>query len=523
MQARLLDSMHHRTVHQWVTAQAAQRGDAPYVIDAENGAVLSYAALASSCQQVSAYLRQAGSTPGETVAVVMPNGVGTMQLLLGAMYGGWCVNPVNLLSQVEQMRYVLTHSDCTVVAVSPSWETTVREIVAEIPRTMVIWVCDEHGLTISHTPSVPTVPPAADATGLLMYTSGTTGTPKGVMLTQLNLIANACAISTEHALSAQDRVPMVLPLYHINAFVVNMLAPLVHGGSIVMTPKFSAHQFWNLATQYACTWINLVPTIISYLLEGSAPPREALHRIRFCRSASAALPVEYLQAFEAKFGIGIVETMGLTETAAPSFSNPIGATQRKAGAVGRASGCQAKVIDAQLSDVTDGTIGEIVIQGPHMMRGYYKNPQATQDAFTPDGWLRTGDLGYRDQDGFFFVTGRIKELIIKGGENIAPREIDEALLQHPDVLEAAVVGIPDKHYGQVIRACVILREGHLADSENLRQFCNEKLGRFKTPAEFLFVKDLPRGPSGKIQRLKLLDLIPETTIHRQEGPQTQDS
>ena len=165
------------------------------------------------------------------------------------------------------------------------------------------------------------------------------------------------------------------------------------------------------------------------------------------------------------------------------------------------------MVDAALRPVSDGTTGEVVIRGPQVMRGYYKNDAATAGSFTPDGWLRSGDLGHRDADGFFFITGRIKELIIKGGENIAPREIDEVLLQHPSVLEAAAVGIPDKHYGQEILACVVLRSGHAADEDALRDFCIQHLGRYKTPKQFRFVTELPRGPSGKVQRLKLLDVI----------------
>jgi acyl-CoA synthetase (AMP-forming)/AMP-acid ligase II len=338
---------------------------------------------------------------------------------------------------------------------------------------------------------------------LLMYTSGTTGVPKGVMLTQANLAANARAISAEHALAPGDRVLAVLPLYHINAFAVTMLAPLAHGGSLAMPPRFSAGAFWQQAVDTGCTWINVVPTMISYLLEGPAPLRERTQGIRFCRSASSALPPEHLKAFEERFGIGVIETMGLTETVAPSFSNPLEASQRKIGSVGRASGGEARVVDAALQPVPDGTTGEIVIRGPHVMRGYYKNDKATAEAFTPDGWLRTGDLGHRDADGSFFVTGRIKELIIKGGENIAPREIDEALLQHPAVLEAAAVGIPDKHYGQEILACIVLRKGMPCTEAELRAFCLDKLGRYKTPGVFRFVTELPRGPSGKVQRLKL--------------------
>jgi acyl-CoA synthetase (AMP-forming)/AMP-acid ligase II len=340
-----------------------------------------------------------------------------------------------------------------------------------------------------------------------MYTSGTTGVPKGVMLTQSNLAANAHAIGVEHALAPDDCVLGVLPLYHINAFAVTMLAPLASGSSVALAPKFSAARFWAQVGRAGCTWINVVPTIISYLLEGSAPAREDIARIRFCRSASAALAPDHHRAFEAKFGIDIIETMGLTETVAPAFSNPLERDLRKVGSVGRASGCDARVVDAALREVADGITGELVISGPNVMRGYYKNEEATRASFTPDGWLRTGDLGHRDADGFFFVTGRIKELIIKGGENIAPREIDEALLAHPAVLEAAAVGVPDRHYGQEVIACVVLRGGTRCSEADLRAFCTQVLGRYKTPKTIHFVDALPRGPSGKVQRLKLLELL----------------
>lgn len=493
------------TVRDLVERQAAERPQAVYAASTESDTTVTFGELARSCRRVAALLQAHGSRPGDKVSLVMPNGLHTLQLLLGAMHGGWCVNPVNLLSQPEQMRYVLQHSDCNVVFVSPEWAARVHEALQGVGREVAVVVAEPDG-SVAAGPELDTPPPAPDALALLMYTSGTTGVPKGVMLTQANLVANAHAIGAEHALGADDRVLGVLPLYHINAFTVTMLAPLAHGGSVVVAPRFSAGQLWQQAERHGCTWLNGVPTIISYLLEGPVPPREATQRIRFCRSASAALPPEHLKAFEQKFGIGIIETMGLTETAAPSFSNPLQPELRKTGSVGRASGCEARVVDTQLQPVPDGTTGEIVIRGPHVMRGYYKNEDATRAAFAPDGWLRTGDLGHRDADGFFFVTGRIKELIIKGGENIAPREIDEALLGHPAVLDAAAVGIPDRHYGQEIMAVVVLREGQPCSEELLREFCVAQLGRYKTPKLFRFVADLPRGPSGKVQRLKLLDL-----------------
>ena len=513
-----------RSVRELIDRQAAVRPQAPYAKAVEGGLELSHGELALRCRAFAALLDGLGSRPGDHVSVVMPNGLGTLMVLLGSLYGGWCVNPVNLLSQPEQMQYVLAHADAPIVIVSPDWEARVRAMTASIGREITIVVVDPDApelpdgagpadpspaRTVSQARSVPPgPPPLPGAPGLLMYTSGTTGKPKGVMLTQANLAASAVAISAEHALTDRDCVLAVLPLYHINAFAVTMLAPLAHGGSLAMPPRFSATAFWQQAIDAGCTWINVVPTIVSYLLEGTAPARESLAGIRFCRSASAALPPEHHRAFEQKFGIGIIETMGLTETVAPSFSNPLPPEGRRIGSVGRPSGCEAMIADPSGAALPDGQTGEILLRGPQVMSGYYKNPEATQAAFHPGGWLRSGDLGHRDAEGYFFVTGRIKELIIKGGENIAPREIDEALLGHAAVLDAAAVGIPDRHYGQEIMVCVVLRPGSACTEDELRKFCTTALGTYKTPRIIRFVSELPRGPSGKVQRLKLLELLP---------------
>ncbi|MBL8343447.1 MAG: AMP-binding protein [Rubrivivax sp.] len=537
-----------RTVFDLVERAARAGPEAIYALDAEGHHALTFAALRAGCGAVQARLRALGSAPGDTVSLVMPNGLATLQWLLGAMHGGWCVNPVNLLSQPEQMRYVLAHSDCKVVCASAQWEAPVRALLPWLGRPVALEVVDPArpvevaAADASDDAAVATPadapmdapidapigapigapePPSPDSLALLMYTSGTTGQPKGVMLTQANLAASALAIGAEHGLGPGDRVLGVLPLYHINAFAVTMLAPLAHRGSVVLPPKFSAGQFWAQAIEGQCTWINVVPTMIAFLLDaaaqGGAPPRERLARIRFCRSASSALAPEHHRAFEATFGIGIVETMGLTETVAPAFSNPLDAARRKIGSVGRASGCDARIIGKDLQPLRDeqvGQTGELAIRGPQVMRGYYKNPEATAAAFTPDGWLRTGDLGHRDAEGFFFVTGRIKELIIKGGENIAPREIDEALLKHPAVLDAAAVGLPDARYGQEVAACVVLREGaargaaeEAALQRELLAHGEAELGRFKAPRLLRIVAELPRGPSGKVQRLKLVELF----------------
>jgi acyl-CoA synthetase (AMP-forming)/AMP-acid ligase II len=258
--------------------------------------------------------------------------------------------------------------------------------------------------------------------------------------------------------------------------------------------------------RHGCTWINCVPTIIAYLVNGSDPQEQGLdiRRVRFCRSASAPLPPSQHRAFEQKFGIGVIETMGLTETAAPCFTNPLNPAKRKIGSPGQAFGNEARIVDADGVTLPPGETGEILVRGPNVMKGYYKDAEETAKVLSSNGWLHTGDLGHMDEDGFVFVTGRIKELIIKGGENIAPREIDEALLRHPAILEAAAVGIPDESYGQEIMACIVIKPGARCTEDELRAFCRKELGVYKSPKIFRFVEELPKGPSGKVQRLKLV-------------------
>ena len=495
-----------RTIRHYVDRRARETPDAPYVIAPETGATLAYAQLQRDSLQLAAFLLNHGLGKGDKVALMLHNSYQTARLLIGVMYAGCMVAPLNLLAQTSQLTYVLDHSDSKLVFTNQELAPRVREALAHVKRGIEVVVIDPDAVTIFDAQAEAALPDVSeDDDALLMYTSGTTGKPKGCVLSNRSVVAGGKFTSSAHQLTAQDRVLCAMPLYHINGQIVTTVAPLVHGGSVVMPHRFSASNYWELVVKHQCTWINVVPTMISYLLEGEAPSRECTRDIRFCRSASAALSPDHLRAFEQKFGISIIETMGLTETVAPAFSNPLDPARRKVGAVGLASGCEARVIDGNMIPVADGVTGELAIRGPNVMRGYYKNENATRAAFTPDGWLRTGDLGLRDSDGFFFVTGRIKELIIKGGENIAPREIDEAILRHPGVLDAAAVGIPDKHYGQEIMVCVVPRPEFNVTEDALRDYCFEHLGRYKTPKVIRFVNELPRGPSGKVQRLKLLE------------------
>jgi long-chain acyl-CoA synthetase len=498
-----------RTIRHHVDLRARETPHATYLIAPETGATLTYAQLQREATQLAAFLHDRGVGKGDKVALMLHNSYQTAQLLIGVMYAGRMVAPLNLLAQPSQLAYVLDHSDCKLVFTSAELEPRVREALAGVPREVAVEVIDPDAVSIFHAlpeRALPDVTEADDA--LLMYTSGTTGKPKGCVLSNRSVVAGGEFTSSAHQLDAHDRVLCAMPLYHINGQIVTAVALLVHGGSVVMPHRFSASNYWELVVKHQCTWINVVPTIIAYLLNGADPRERGLDisRVKFCRSASAPLPPEQHRAFEKKFGIGVIETFGMTETNAPCFTNPLDPAKRKIGSPGQAYGNEAKVIDTQTGqDLPPNTPGELMIRGDNVMTGYYKDPDNTKKTLEPDGWMHTGDVGYLDEDGFVFVTGRIKELIIKGGENIAPREIDEALLKHPAVLEAAAVGIPDANYGQEIMACVVLKPGAQCTLEELNGFSLNELGKYKAPKIIKFVNDLPKGPSGKVQRLKLLE------------------
>src|ERR1700720_854660 len=437
---------------------------------------------------------------------MLPNGAAAATLLLGAMVAGYVVSPLNLLAQDAHLEYTLVHSDTRFVFAAPEFVDRIRRLLNMTARKVTVRATDPDTLQLDD--GLARTPIAVDSRtpALLMYTSGTTGLPKGALLSHGNLVHAAEAVVSAHALTAADRVLSSLPLYHVNGQCVATVSPVFAGGSIVLPRRFSVSQWWPLVERYRPTWLNMVPTIISYLLNGPdlIPAQvDACRGIRFGRSASSPLPPEQHKAFERRFGVSVIEAMGLTECASVAFSNPLDPARRKYGTPGLPLGVEARVVAPDGRVVATGEAREIQLRGANVMIGYYKSPELTRQTLLADGWLATGDLGYRDHDGFYFITGRLKELIIKGGENIAPREIDEALLKHPAVLEAAAAGVPDRDYGQEIMAWGVLKPGHHCSDDELRAHCLRELGRYKTPREFRFIAALPKGPSGKVQRLKL--------------------
>jgi amino acid adenylation domain-containing protein len=441
----------------------------------------------------------------------MDNGLFTVQLFLGAMYGGFVSVPLNVRAGVSQLSYVLDHCDAKVVFVGAEYAALIAEVMAQVRRTVRVIPADIDSIpaagVTSLDPAASTLPAPEDP-ALLMYTSGSTGQPKAAVHSHRTVLAHGRNSVTSHQLSAPDRSLLVLPLYHINAECVTLVPTLLSGGSVVVPHHFSISHFWDWLDEYRCTWSAVVPTIISQLLDWQDPRadqrRAAFQRIRFMRSSSAPLAPSLHREFLDKFPLLLIQAMGSSE-AGNIFSNPLPPGINKIGSPGLPWGFEVKIVDRDGAEVATGEPGEILIRGRAVMQGYYKEPEATVAALGPDGWLRTGDLAYRDKDGYFFVVGRSKELIIKGGVNIAPRQVDDVLESHPAVLEAAAVGVPDRYLGEDLVAFVVLRAGIACEERELLAFCESRLGHFKTPTRIHFADDLPKGPSGKVQRLRLCD------------------
>jgi long-chain acyl-CoA synthetase len=499
---------HYATFRDAIENNAARAPDAPFVLAPEPAAALTWQGLAASCDAFAAAMEATGVKPGDVVGFMLPNGLSALTVFLGAMAGGYVVAPFNLLAQDAQLDYVLGHAQPRVVFAAADYAHRLEAAAKRAGVAMRIVEVGVDGLGLEGARPRSRASVSADQPAMLMYTSGTTGVPKGVLLTHANMLHAGATVAGHQQLGPADRVLSSLPLYHINGQCIAVASAVVAAGSIVLPHRFSASQWWPLVERYRPTWLNLVPTIIAYLLNGpdlTPGQRNAVAGVRYARSASAPLPPDQQRAFESRFGIPVVEAMGLTECASVAFCNPMDVGARKIGSPGRPLGVAARVVSREGRVLAAGESGQIELKGPNVMREYFRAPELTAQTLSSDGWLATGDLGHRDADGFYFITGRSKELIIKGGENIAPREIDEALLRHPAVLEAVAVGVPDPAYGQEIAAFVVVKPDVALSAEDLAAHCLRELGRYKTPRYLRFVAELPKGPSGKVQRLKLAD------------------
>jgi amino acid adenylation domain-containing protein len=497
-----------RTIRDLIDYRARSQPEAVFLLSPETGNTVTFQGLREKSHLVSSQLRQVGLVPGDKVSFLMDNGLFTAQLFLGTIYGGFVAVPLNVRAGVAQLSYALDHCDARVIFVEEQYRALLDEVMAGIKRKIEVVIADVDG--VNWAPKVasddPLPAPGSNDLALLMYTSGSTGQPKAAMHAHRNLLAHGENSITAHQLTAADRSLLVLPLYHINAECVTLIPALLSGGSVVVPHRFDVSRFWDWLDEYRCTWSAVVPTIISQLLDWKDPRagsrQESFRRIRFLRSSSAPLSPALHREFLAKFDLLLIQAMGSTE-GGNIFSNPLPPGENKIGSPGLPWGFETKIINRDGSEVPPGEPGEVLLRGPALMQGYYQDPVGTAAAVDAEGWFHTGDLAYRDPDGYFFVIGRSKELIIKAGVNIAPKQIDEVLESFPAVLEAAAVGVPDRYLGEDVVAFVVLRAGMTVDERELLRFCEKRLGPFKTPARIHFVADLPKGPSGKVQRLQL--------------------
>ncbi|QSR25817.1 AMP-dependent synthetase [Nocardioides aromaticivorans] len=458
------------------------------------------AGFATAVRRLAQRFTALGVAPGDTVAVLLPNCAEIIATMFAAWFRGSALNPVNTALTDDEVRYQLEDSASAVIV----GDQRARALAESLG---IAWVDADLVLPAPGDPPVSSAPVGAedaveepsalgDDFALVIYTSGTTGKPKGVLLDHDNLDAMSASLVEHFALTAADRSLLVLPLFHCNGLVAGTLAPLRAGGDVVVARRFSPETFWDDVEAARPTYFSAVPTIYA-VLEARTERKVDTSSLRFLVCGAAPMPAELITRFERRFGVPVVEGYGLSEGSVASTINPVDGL-RKPGTVGVAlPGQEVAVVSAQGVPQPAGQRGEVVIRGANVMRGYLGKPQETAQVLR-DGWLHTGDVGIIDRDGYLRIVDRIKDMIIRGGENIYPKEIEECLYLHPAVLEAAVIGKPDPVLGEVPVAYVATRPGRVATPEELREHCAATLARYKVPQEVHVRTELPKNSVGKL-------------------------
>lgn len=513
------------TLGQILAARAAETPDAVAIV-AENRRPLTYAGLWAHLQQVGAALRAFGIGHRDRVAVVLPNGpeMATAFLAVSACAANAPLNPAY---RADDFDFYLTDLDAKAVIVLADDDSPVRA-VARAKGIQILnltpHVQDAAGLfTLTGEArlalATPASAPAPDDRALWLHTSGTTSRPKLVPLTHMNICASARSIALTLALTPEDRCLNVMPLFHIHGLMGALLSSLTAGASVVCTPGFSAPRFFAWLESFHPTWFSAVPTIHQAVLAHARQHPIGRHDLRLVRSSSAALPLQVIHELEQVFQVPVIEAYGMTEAAHQMASNPLPPATRKPGSVGRAAGPEVAIIDEAGVPLPVGKTGEVSIRGVSVTLGYEANPAANASAFT-NGWFRTGDQGYLDADGYLFLTGRLKELINRGGEKIAPRDVDEALLTHPAVAEAVTFAVPHPTLGEDVAAAVVLRPGRCDTAAEIRQFLFDRVADFKIPSQVVLVTEIPKGSTGKIQRIGLAARLSDALTPEGVAPRT---
>jgi oxalate---CoA ligase len=490
-----------------LTVFESGRGSDPAVV-VPDGLQLTYRTLRAQVQQVADKLAALGIERGERVAIVLPQGPLAIVATLGTTLAATAA-PLNPSFTEDEFRFFFDDVSARALivpaegadAARAAWPTGAPLIQASIDPQGALHLDSTAPARAGRTAEAP----GPDDVALILHSSGTTGRPKRAALRHRNLVASTDNIVSTYALRPSDVTLCVMPLFHVHGLVASVLSTLASGGTIVIPSRFNPLSFRRLVRAHAATWYTAVPSIHQMVLartrdnQSSASPT-----LRFIRSASAPLGQATLLQIEASLGVPMLEAYGMTEASHQVASNPLPPAAREAGSVGRGVGVRIGVMDEEGSLLTIGASGEVVIQGPNVIDGYDSNPEANAAAFT-QGWFRTGDLGVLDSAGYLTLVGRLKEMINRGGEKIAPHEIDEVLLQHPAVAEAVCFGVPHPMWGEEVQAVVVLRE-QVTERQLLRH-CHEHLAEFKIPKRLHFAEAIPRSATGKVQRNRIRSLM----------------
>lgn len=487
---------------------AVGRGDAA-AVTAPGARDLTYDAFRKLVAGTIATLNGFGIGRNDRIAIVLPNGP-DMATTFVAVATGATAAPLNPAYKADEFEFYMSDLGAKALIVEAGSKSPAIEVARKLGITVLTLTPDAGGIAGTFTLSggVPKAAAnpgtgASDDVALILHTSGTTSRPKIVPLTQANVTASAQNIATSLEFSDADRGLNIMPLFHIHGLIAGLLAPLSRGGQIFCTPGFNALKFFAWMEECKPTWYTAVPTMHQAILARAGHNKATIARypLRFLRSSSASMPPQLISELEATFNAPLIEAYGMTEASHQMASNPLRG-KRKPGAVGLPAGPEIAIMDEDGNLLGTGEIGEVVIRGANVTQGYENNPKANASAFT-NGWFRTGDQGMIDAEGHLSLTGRIKEIIIRGGEKISPREVDEALLDHPAVEQVVTFALPHDKLGEEVAAAVVLREGQAATESELRDFLSARLAAFKTPRKIIFLAEIPKGATGKLQRIGL--------------------
>ncbi len=490
------------------------QGGAP-AIGAPGRAPLSFDGLRALAARTAASLNGMGIGRGDRVAIVLPNGP-EMASSFVAIATAATTAPLNPSYRHDEFDFYLSDLHARALVVQEGVDSPARAVAAErgIPVVELRPGTAFAGEFSLHPPAglagVPARPgaPTAEDVALVLHTSGTTSRPKIVPLRQVNVTASAFHIADTLALTPDDTCLNIMPLFHIHGLIAATLASLAAGASVNCTPGFNAFKFFSWFGEVLPTWYTAVPTMHQTLLGLAARNTDTIakSRLRFVRSSSASLPPQVMAALEETFHVPVLEAYGMTEAAHQMASNPLPPRARHAGSVGVAAGPEIAIMDDDGTLLPSGGLGEIVIRGRNVTAGYEANPDANAKAFA-DGWFRTGDQGTIDAAGYLRLTGRLKEIINRGGEKVSPLEVDTVLMDHPAVAQVVTFGMPHKALGEEVAAAVVLREGEALDEHALREFAATRLAQFKVPRRIVFLAEIPKGATGKLQRIGLAEKL----------------